>query len=149
MPELKRIQTLDLNDLRDLIAESRQEGFHFLQRLTDDFVQGHNRFDRLGEALFGLYNNQTLIGIGGLNLDPYRDDDWIGRVRHLYIARQWRRCGLGKLLMRAILDEARKQFHLLTLRTDTQDAAAFYEALGFQRAAPDTNDSHFISLEGE
>lgn len=146
MPELRRLQTLDPNALRPLIAESQQEGFQFLQRLADEFATGRNRFDQSGEALFGLYDEQTLIGIGGLNLDPYRNDPRIGRVRHLYIARQWRRSGCGKLLMQAIIDEARQQFYLLTLRTDTSEAAAFYEALGFQRAALQTNDSHFLFL---
>lgn len=146
MPEIKRLQALNPYELDELVRESQQQGFSFLFRLVADYESGANRFERSGEALFGLFDAPALIGIGGLNIDPYRADPRVGRVRHLYIAHQWREHGMGKLLVNAIIAEARKQFHLLTLRTDTTQAAAFYEALGFHRAVANTNDSHFLPL---
>ena len=42
---------------------------------------------------------ESLIGIAGLNRDPYLSDKNIGRVRHLYISKAFRRNGYARLLM--------------------------------------------------
>ncbi len=149
MPELRRLYELNLHDLRGLIEESQTQGFQFVKRLCAEFVCGANRFDRLGEALFGLYDNDELIGIGGLNLDPYRKDIRVGRVRHLYIAKKWRRNSSGAILVNAIIDEARRHFERLTLRTDTAEVAAFYEALAFQPTPNSDFDSHHLILSNQ
>lgn len=149
MPELRQLSELDPNDLRSLIIESQTQGFQFVKRLCDEFLSGENCFNRSGEALFGLYDNDELIGIGGLNLDPYRNDSRVGRVRHLYVAKKWRRNGMGAILVNAIIEKARQHFVCLTLRTDTAEAAAFYEELGFQPTPHHDFDSHQLILGNE
>mgnify|MGYP001954527952 CR=1 FL=1 len=47
---------LPLAQMEPLLAESRAEGHHFVDRLVDDFMDGSNRFDQPGEALFGNLN---------------------------------------------------------------------------------------------
>lgn len=118
--------------IESLVGESMQEGFEFVQRTVDDWNSGTNRFSQNGEGLWGLVTGSELIGIGGLNIDPYVEDAGTGRVRHLYIRQAYRRKGCAALLMNTIIERARLHFHLLRLFTTNPAAAAFYEQLGFE-----------------
>ncbi len=114
-----------------LRLESLQEGYHFLDRLQQEWVQGNNRFDKEGEGLFSIWIGSILAGIGGINIDPFLQNPSIGRLRRFYIASRWRRQGLGKRLLEHILLQAQPQFHEVVLFTDHLAAANFYESMGF------------------
>lgn len=129
---ISRLTDLPLADLRPLLAESRAQGFDFLDRLVSGYENGRNRFNHPDEALFGVYAGTQLIAIGGLNRDPYLPDGATGRVRHVYVLAAWRRLGVGRLLLDTIIAEARRHYRRLTLRTMTDEANRFYCALGFQ-----------------
>ncbi|GGA81701.1 GNAT family N-acetyltransferase [Puia dinghuensis] len=118
--------------IESLVDESKQEGFEFVQRTIHDWNSGTNRFSQTGEGLWGLVSGTELIGIGGLNIDPYVDDAGVGRVRHLYIRQAYRRKGCAALLMNTIIERAQLYFHILRLFTANPAAAAFYEQLGFE-----------------
>ncbi len=89
--------------IESLVDESKQEGFALVQRTIDDWNDGTNRFSHGGEGLWGLISGAELIGIGGLNIDPYVEDRGAGRVRHLYIRQAYRRKGCATLLMDTIV----------------------------------------------
>ena len=128
-----KLETLPTADLEPLLAESRAQGFEFLDRLVAEYLSGVNRFAGPNEALFGVYHNKRMIAIGGLNNDPYLPTDDVGRVRHVYVLAAWRNQGIGTRLMRRIVEEARPHYaRLLTLRTFSEQADGFYRALGFR-----------------
>jgi GNAT superfamily N-acetyltransferase len=129
--------------IESLVAESKQEGFEFVRRTIDDWTSGANRFSRKGEGMWGLFSGTELIGIGGLNIDPYVEDENTGRVRHLYVRQAYRRKGCATLLVRTIIGQARLHFHTLRLFTDNPAAAAFYERLGFDHS-PGYKVSHVL-----
>ncbi|ASP38797.1 GNAT family N-acetyltransferase [Bacterioplanes sanyensis] len=114
-----------------LATESTVQGFRFVERLISEFTQGKNRFDGDGEALFAAYLDGELVGIGGVNQDPYRCNADIGRVRRLYVMNHARSLGVGKALMQEIEQHASQYFDELQLFTDTSAAANFYSALGY------------------
>jgi ribosomal protein S18 acetylase RimI-like enzyme len=128
---VSKLVHLDLAQLGPLLHESQREGFAFLQRLWQEYVEGINCFAGQGESLYGVYNQRQLVGIGGLQADPYTKDPSLGRLRHLYVSEAVRRQGVGRELVRAVVQDARQVYKLLVLRTNTQPAAAFYQALGF------------------
>lgn len=115
-----------------LLPESKASGYDFIQRTIDDWNSGANQFSKPGEKLFGLTLAMELIGIGGLNCDPYIHDRNIGRVRHLYIKEAYRRKGYATLLMNKIINEAKNHYTVLRLFTDNPDASQFYINLGFK-----------------
>jgi GNAT superfamily N-acetyltransferase len=119
------------------------EGFGFLRRLMQDWASGANRFDQPGEQLIGAFAGTHLLGVCGLNRDPYLRSQGVGRLRHLYVAPGHRRHGIATALVRPLLGTG--DFHQLRLRTDTAEAAAFYLRLGFHPVA-DATASHAISL---
>ena len=142
-----RLDDLPMAELEALLVESRTEGYNFVDRLVDEYADGSNRFDRPGEALFGVYAEGQLVAVGGLNQDPYLPDENAGRVRHVYVLPAFRRQGAGRLLMQAIIDAARSShFRLLTLRTVNPAADAFYRALGFVTQPVIEGATHHIEL---
>lgn len=141
-----RIESLRFDEIDDLLRESEAEGFRFVRRLVEEYRTGENRFDKSGEALFGLYHHGRLVGVCGLNRDPFLDDPPAGRVRRLYVPPSWRGKGLGRRLVEAVVGEARRHFRLLVLRTDTEAGAAFYRALGFQTEPRVPGATHHLPL---
>ena len=121
-------------------------GFRFVERLIREYRSGLNRFDRSGEVLLTASVQGAVVGIGGLNRDPYFNDPKIGRLRHLYVASVWRRHGVGRLLVNQLIHEAKQHYPLLTLRTDTLAADAFYQKLGFKILPCWEHTTHHLQL---
>jgi ribosomal protein S18 acetylase RimI-like enzyme len=143
---IERLTDLPAAGFIVLVAESEQAGLGFLRRLADEWTGGVNRFDRLGEALFGARIGRELVAVGGLNVDPYAKDPTIARVRHLYVLSAWRRHGVGGRLVTEIVEAARGRFERLHLRTTNPAAARLYERIGFERRHDLPHCSHVLQL---
>jgi aminoglycoside 6'-N-acetyltransferase len=141
---VERVTHLPVDELQPLRDEATAQGFEFAGRLIDDFVNGRNRFDKEGEALFIVRNGEALAGIGGLNIDHYAHDPSVGRVRHVYVLDAQRRHGAGRALLTAIMSAAIESFAELRLRTNTHEGALFYESLGFAPAVDTDSATHRI-----
>jgi GNAT superfamily N-acetyltransferase len=128
-----------------LRTDASNEGFRFLDRLIRDWEAGTNRFNQPGECFLGALSETELVGVGGLNRDPYVEAGRIGRIRHLYVCRSARRSGVGSALLRWLLNEASVNFDLVRARTDHCEAAAFYLRHGFLPVA-DEFASHVKKL---
>lgn len=115
-----------------LEAESLATGFTMIARLRSEWDSGVNRFDGRGEILLGAFRGDVLVGAAGLTCDPYHDDPSVGRLRHVYVLQRERRAGVGRALVQALLQHA--PMHFGSVRLSTRHAAAFYDALGFERA---------------
>ncbi|WP_115665608.1 GNAT family N-acetyltransferase [Cupriavidus taiwanensis] len=131
--------------IADLGREASAQGFNFVGRLIDEWQAGSNRFDKPGECLLVVTHNGTLIGIGGLNVDPYATDGFTARLRRLYVANAFRRRGIGEALVSELLQNASLHFRQVRLSTDTESAAAFYSRLGFS-AVEDETATHVKAL---
>ncbi len=128
-----------------LRAEAEMQRVDFVRRLFEECATGVNRFDRPGERLLGAWHGGHLVGVGGLNRDPYTVAEGIGRLRHVYVLAAHRRFGIGAVLVRALLREAEGHFRVVRLRTASAEAAAFYRRLGFQEAA-EPGATHLIPV---
>lgn len=144
---IKQIHNLLAINLDHLVRQSKEEGFRFVERLVNDYKNGSNTFDQWGEALFGVFNEEgDLIAIGGLNSDPFSNEHSIGRLRRFYVSKEYRRSGLGSLLVKRIIEEAKRNYKTLVLYTDTEQAHKFYLSLGFLEGNAYCNSSHFMKL---
>ncbi len=130
-----------------LLVESRAEGFDHIRRLVSHWEDGSNRFNRPGEALYGAFVVQQLVGAGGLNRDPFARDPRIGRVSHVHVLPSWRRRGVATSLLRAFVDDAQVSFAILRLRAAAGDASLLYESIGFERVT-EANATHRRLLQG-
>jgi ribosomal protein S18 acetylase RimI-like enzyme len=59
----------------------------------------------------------------------------MGRIRRVYVKRDFRNRGIGRALMTALIDEARRSFARVRLRAESANAARLYERLGFEPVA--------------
>jgi GNAT superfamily N-acetyltransferase len=132
-------------EVEALRSEAITQGFGFMDRLVADWASGANTFSRPGECFLGAFVAECLIGVGGLNLDTYLPRTDVGRLRHVYVLNGWRRQGIGWLLVDRLLDEARRSFGKVRLRTDTDRATAFYVHCGFS-LVNDATASHAMNL---
>lgn len=132
--------------IEQLRAEARQEGFLFVERLWDEWRSSANRFSAPGEVLCGCMDQTELVAIGGLNRDPFADHAGVGRIRRVYVRPAWRKRGIGDALVRTLVENARKNFAALHLRTDNPAAARLYERIGFSRSSS-SNTTHILVLD--
>src|SRR4029078_13005670 len=102
------------------------------------------RFERRGDLVFEARVGARLVGICGLNQDPYEQSSEVGRVRHLYVDLEFRRRGVGRALVAKIVECASPSFVRLRLRTRRADADLFYVAVGFRRVVGAPEVTHEI-----
>lgn len=139
--EIKQIMVLPKQILA-LEKEATLEGFRFLTRLIAEWNTGANRFDAPGECLMAAYLDGSLVGVGGLSIDPYAQKD-IGRLRRVYVAGASRGQNVGRSLVNQLLEYAGRRFRVVRLSTDTSSGAAFYVRCGFQLL----NDDHATHMK--
>lgn len=132
-------------DLTEILNESTEKGFRHILRLIHDYNDGINRFQRDNEALFECRIGHRVIGVCGLNQDPFFNKD-SGRIRRLYVLEEFRRQGVGKRLVEAVIHRARGHYSKLVLRTDNPKAGEFYIRLGFRELLNDERITHELDL---
>lgn len=136
-PILTELTGLSSLAMHQILDESTRAGYQLVQRTIDDWKNGTNRFSGPGEKLWGLFLGPDLVGICGLNRDPYMQEPNVGRVRHLYVMEAHRLKGYATLLMNVVIHEAKQHFAVLRLFTGNPATAKFYEKLGFQNLTGD------------
>ncbi|HEX6299191.1 MAG TPA: GNAT family N-acetyltransferase [Acidimicrobiia bacterium] len=134
------------DDIVALLEASLAEGHDLVRRLVDEWDDGSNRFNRPGEIALQARLGTKLVGVGGLNRDPYLDDPAVGRIRHLYVSPDARRQGVGRSLVLALVEEARPAFRQVRLRTGQPEASLLYLTLGFEESGDEPDATHEIRL---
>ena len=132
------MQILEIKDLKKesiehLVELSKNEGFNFLIRLVNEWGNGKNRFEGEHEELYKVILDGEIIGIGGINKNPYIEDEKEGRLRRFYIHPNYRKRRIGTRLIKKIIEDYKLKYEKLTLRTDNEIASRFYESLGFKK----------------
>ena len=101
--DITRISEIESVSINHLVEESLTQGFRFIERLIREYRSGFNCFDKPGEVLLTASLQGAVVGIGGLNRDPYFNDAKVGRLRHLYVQSVWRGQGIGCLLVNQLI----------------------------------------------
>lgn len=139
------IKDFDVNEINILVELSVGEGFNFLNRLREDWLNGVNRFDKENERLYLLKIEEEIVGVGGINHCPYVENKRVGRIRRVYIHPDYRRKGFGKKLMSVLIDEFKSVYEKIVLRTDNKESSKFYESIGFVRIKNSIVNTHELS----
>lgn len=129
--------------LRD---EAASHGHRMLHVMEEDWEAGTLRFDGPGEALFAAEMGPVLAGIGGVTADPYAGPG-VARVRRLYVRIAYRGTGVGRALVEAAATEARAAGARMLRVRSPEEAAPFYERLGFRPAPEERGPSHVLLLQ--
>ncbi len=119
-----------------------------LERLREEWELGENRFAMPGEGFFVAKRGELLVGVCGLNRDPYASRARVGRLRRLYVSSSHRRSGVARALVGEALSGARECFSIVRVRAGTSDADLFYRALGFKPLKTCETATHQWRTEG-
>ena len=103
-----------------LESEQGQPLDRFTARLTDDFV-------------LGAFRGPQLVGIAGFYIQPKPKHTHKGMLWGMYVRPEARGSGIGRLLVEAIIEHARRHVELLQLFVVSDNLAArrLYARLGF------------------
>ncbi len=145
--EIKNTNELSLTELKPLLEDSRNQDIVFVDLLVNEWIAKINCFNQEGEVLLLAKDDGKIVGLCGLNIDPYYHVSGLGRVRHLYVLSTKRRQGIGSQLIQHIIQQAKSHFDLLNLRTNNAEADKFYLAQGFQRSYERPECTHILKLK--
>ena len=83
--------------------------------------------------IFGGFLDGTLVGIAGFAVQEGPKHAHKGVLWAMYVRNAARRSGLGKILVTAVLDHARRRVEMVQLGVGSENEAArrLYEAMGF------------------
>ncbi|WP_434582419.1 GNAT family N-acetyltransferase [Klebsiella sp. R390] len=146
-PLLIRPVTPETPGFLALRSESLEQQFAMLRRLTENWQSGKNRFNAPGEKLLGAFVAGQLVGVCGLNVDPFSQQPRAGRIRHLYIREASRRQRVGQQLLVSVITHSGHWFDFLNTHAPSS-AWPFYETLGFRPVYDEPRVTHrlFCSL---
>lgn len=144
--EVKQVKDLHNVSLDTLVKQSEEEGYRFLGRLVQQYEDGSQRFEKPGEALYGVWKDSELIAIGGVRQNPYSSDQKEARLKRFYVAPEQRRHGIGSQLLETCISKAKENFHSITCRTDSAKADAFYRHNGFEAVLDSVDTTHRITF---
>jgi GNAT superfamily N-acetyltransferase len=139
---IEKVTEIPFDNFLSLLEESENEGYGFLRRLEHQWKEESNRFALQGESLYRVIQGADLIGIGGINKDPFANSERVGRVRRFYVKKSHRNKGVGSMLLQHILLNHWEYFEEVRLRTYSNDASKFYLSQGFQEALNEENYTH-------
>jgi RimJ/RimL family protein N-acetyltransferase len=90
--------------------------------------------DRLGRSnIFGAFNGSELVGIAGLVVAEGRKEAHKGLLVGMYVRPGSRKSGVGRRLVKTIIEFARERVELIQLAvvSDNEPARRLYARLGF------------------
>ena len=114
--------------------------------LRDDAdADGHRHMSRLAvelastpamfHAIFAAYVEGSLAGIGGITDEPGPSSIPAWRMRRLYVHRRFRWRGAARAITFALIQEAASKVRMVTVNAGNDDAARFWERMGFYRVS--------------
>lgn len=120
-----------------LREDARAEGYGHIERLFDDWRAGTIRFDKDDELLLVAYADGELAAVGGITQDTTLKRTL--RMRRFYVRPKFRRNGVGRKLVEALLVDARDRELPVVVNAGPKEAPVFWESMGF---VPDARDGH-------
>jgi ribosomal protein S18 acetylase RimI-like enzyme len=145
LPMIRPLIPSDIHGIRRIAALASAEGFAFLDRFVSELESEAVALNSAGEFFLGFIAGGEIVALGGVTPDPYLNDPTTGRLRHVYVRSDHRRSSVGRQLVRELERRAVYVYSTLRLRTDTDAAAQFYQAMGYDPVI-DATATHVRSI---
>ena len=128
---LERVSNRFPYGFEDLKADARADGHRHLVRLAAELEQSPTMF----HAIFAGYVDGRFAGIGAMTDEPALTLGSAWRLRRLYVHRNFRRLGVARTIVMALLREATGNVSTVTVHAGNDGASRFWEAIGFRPVA--------------
>lgn len=133
--------SFEIVDLRDglprafepLRAQAETEGYLFLNRLSERWRGGAYDGDARAN-LRAVLDGGALVALGAQTGDEYDPHPEHRRIRHFYVAPDYRRRGVGRGLAETLTQDAFALAPRLHVRATHPLSTAFWDRMGFERA---------------
>jgi GNAT superfamily N-acetyltransferase len=116
-------------EFAELEADAKADGHRHMSRLATEFAESPAMF----HAIFACYLDRRLAGIGAITDEPALTSQPMWRMRRLYVHRKFRRQSVARTIAIALLKEAAGRVPVVTVHAGDDDAAQFWDAIGFRR----------------
>jgi len=143
---IEKIVNLENIDVSELLDSSRDEGYNMIFRLISDYKNGINKFDKNGEILVCYKENNRIIGICGLNIEPEIQLNNCARIRRLFVLSEFRENKIGKKLVNYLIEYAKNYFDKVTTNIGKLKITDFYLNCGFNQVNDILGITHIIRL---
>ncbi|AMJ62312.1 GNAT family N-acetyltransferase [Bosea sp. PAMC 26642] len=144
--QVVRVTETPPEGFEDLRLEAVGEGYVFLDRLADEIARGdYADADCDLPVLFGVFADGQLVGLGALTADPYDPAPDLARLRHVYVRRDHRGRGVGRVIASALIQQGLSVASRLSLRAADPAASAFWTAQGFRPDDSDAQRTHLLT----
>ncbi|MFC3069010.1 GNAT family N-acetyltransferase [Phenylobacterium soli] len=131
MVQTVRIQGPLPEGFEALRQEAEAEGHKHLTRLAREWATEPQAF----HVLLGVFHEGGLVAIGGVTDEPEDAGEPAWRMRRLYVARRARGMGVARAIANGLGQEALDSVRLVTVHAGSNEAARFWEAMGFSPVA--------------
>lgn len=121
------------DEIAGLAAEARAEGHGNIDRLVSEWAGGI-RFAAEGEALFVVFLEGDLAGVGGVAREPSAPCEPVLRAGRVYVAKRFRGQGVGRALVNAIVQQGFETADRITLNAHPS-SLGFWRRMGFAPCA--------------
>jgi GNAT superfamily N-acetyltransferase len=128
---LERVSSRLPHGFEDLQADALADGHRHLMRLATELEQSPTMF----HAIFAGDVEGRLAGIGAMTDEPALTLGSAWRLRRLYVHRNFRRLGVARSIVMALLQEASGNVSTVTVHAGNDGASRFWEAIGFHPVA--------------
>ena len=147
MSEIIRIEEIQVpfDGLAKFKRDAASEEYGFVETLVDEWKSGEMCFDKSGEKFLGASWKDHVIGLGGISVDQYLNEARVGRLKHIYVLKKFRRLGAARMLVTNLLEGASTHFEIIRLRVANEYASRLYEQFGFVPTV-DPDASHILRL---
>jgi GNAT superfamily N-acetyltransferase len=115
----------------ELEADAVTDGHRHMTRLAAEVSQTPEMF----YAVFLSRIDGELAGIGAITCEPGPTLQPTWRMRRLYVHRKFRRRQVASAIVTALLAEAAEHVGTVTVHAGSDQAACFWEAIGFRPVA--------------
>ena len=135
--ELRRLGATDAALFREIRLEGlARDPDAFGSTLEAESAQPLSLFEQRLEAtaVFGAFRGSELLGVAGFRIQPGPKHGHKGLLWGMYVRPGARQTGIGRKLVEAVIEHARRQVELLQLSvvSDNQAARRLYASLGFE-----------------
>lgn len=140
-----KITNTNIFKLNKLLTDSLKDKSSIISTVIQEWFSRKNMFDKPGESLWGISINDEIVAICGVNIDPYLNDKYIGRIRRLYVSSNYRYMGIATKLLRHILAFCRNYYVTLRIETYSNSISKLCLSIGGSKIV-DPHATHVLHL---